>query len=126
MKIPVASCLVLAGVLAWSNAGAVEPLDTFNAHIGGYITQFDTKIRGDTQTQQGNEIDFDRDLDLAQGNAIAYAGVSWRPWTNHEFGLNYYQDDASAERRINREFEFNGTTYQANSTIHSESAIDTY
>ena len=127
MKVPVATWLALAGLaLAPSQAAAVEPLDTFSARLGGYITQFDTKVRGDTTTDRGTEIDFDKDLDLAQGNAIAYLGLTWRPWNDHEFGLNYYQDDASSERQINRTFEFNGTTYTANSTIHSESAIDTY
>jgi len=127
MKLPVATCLALAAVaLSPTQARAVEPLDVFSARIGGYITRFDTQVRGDTETERGTEIDFDRDLDLAQGNAIAYVGATWRPWTNHEFGVSYFQTDSSRERQINRDFEFNGTQYQSQSTIRSESAIDAY
>jgi hypothetical protein len=127
MKAPVATCLALAGLgFTTTQAHAVEPLDTFSARLGGYITQFDTQIRADGQTQRGNQIDLDKDLGLGQGNAIAYVGLTWRPWNDHEFGLAYYQDDASADRQIHRDFEFRGDLYTSDTTVHSERALDTY
>ena len=123
---------VVAGIAATAlsllplHARAVTPLDTFSARLGGYITQFDTKLRADGETTRGSEVDFDKDLNLGQGNAIANVSLTWRPWENHEFGLGYYQDDNSADRRIQRDIIFNGTTYPTQSTLHAESGIDTY
>jgi len=126
MKRPFAALLVAAPLLLPSVAGAVTPLDTFSARLGGYVTQFDTEVRADGQSQRGNTVDLDKDLNLGQGNAIAYVGATWRPWENHEFGIGYYQDDASADRVITRDFEFNGNPYQTNTTVHAEDSIDTY
>lgn len=124
---PLRLALALLAAAAPFAAQAVTPLDTFSGRFGGYIKQFDTEVRADGQTQQGNEIDLDRDLGLAgQGNAIAFVNATWRPLDNHEFGIGYYQDDTSATRRITRTFDFDGNTYTANSTVHAENAIDTY
>ncbi|MGY3266744.1 hypothetical protein [Lysobacter sp. HA35] len=119
-----ASFLMLAAVPM--AAQAVTPLDTFSARFGGYIKQFDTQVRADNATVQGSEVDLDRDLDLGQGNAIAYINMSWRPLDNHEFGIGYYQDDTSASRQLSRTIEFDGNTYQANAVVHAENAIDAY
>ena len=127
MKVPVATLLALASLgFTTSQARAVEPLDTFSARLGGYITQFDTKIRADGTTSRGSDIDLGKDLDLGQSNAIAHVGLTWRPWQNHEFGVGYYQNNKSGDRRIQRDISFNGTTYPTQSTLHAESGIDTY
>jgi len=127
MKIQIAIWLAAASLsLVPLESRAVEPLDVFSARIGGYITQFDTQVRADGETTRGTEIDLDRDLDLSQGNAIAYVGLTWRPWDRHEFGLGYYQNDSSATRRIQRDITFNGNTYPTQTTLHAESGIDTY
>ncbi|HEY0504146.1 MAG TPA: hypothetical protein VGD42_11705 [Lysobacter sp.] len=105
---------------------AVEPLDTFSARIGGYVTEFDTELRADGQTEEGTRLDFQRDLGLDESNTIAIVGLTWRPFDRHEFGFNYYQDDADASRVTNRTFEFDGTTYETNSTIRSEFDLDAY
>ena len=126
MKRPIAASLAVATLLLPLPTLAVTPLDVFSARLGGYITQFDTEVRADGQSQRGNTINLDRDLDLGAGNAIGYVGLTWRPWDNHEFGIGYYQDDASATKQIQRDFEFNGDLYQTNSMVHAERAIDTY
>ena len=68
---------------------ALEPLDTFSARIGGYITEFDTKVRADGQTEEGTSIDLQRDLGLDPNNVVAVIGATWRPWEKHEFSLAY-------------------------------------
>jgi hypothetical protein len=119
-----ATAILLAA--AATEAGAVEVLDTFSARVGGYITQFDTKIRADGQTDQGTRIDLERDLGMDQSNTVAFVAVAWRPWEKHEFGLSYYQDDGSATRQIDRDIEFNGNLYQTSSTVHAELNLDAY
>jgi hypothetical protein len=127
MKIHIATWLAAAALsLVPLESRAVEPLDVFSARIGGYITQFDTQVRADGETTRGTEIDLDRDLDLSQNGAIAYVGLTWRPWERHEFGLGYYQNDSSATRQIQRDITFNGNTYPTQTTLRAESGIDTY
>lgn len=128
MKIATMSLLSLAcvGLLAPSQARAVEPLDTFSFRVGGYITSWDTKVRADGQTQRGSQVELDRDFGLDDSATIGYVGLTWRPWESHEFGLTYYQDDADATRTIARDITFRDTTYQANSTVSVDVGIDAY
>ena len=105
---------------------AVETLDTFSFRVGGYITQFDTKIRADGETDEGTRIDLQRDLGMDQDNIVAFVGATWRPWEKHEFGLSYYQDDGEATRRIDRDIEFDGNLYQTSSTLRAELNLDAY
>ncbi len=105
---------------------AVEPLDTFSGRIGGYITEFDTELTADGENEEGTRLDVKRDLGLDESNTIAIVGLTWRPFDKHEFGFNYYQDDAEASRQNSRRFVFDGTTYETNSTIRSEFDLDAY
>ncbi|MBU8974574.1 MULTISPECIES: porin family protein [unclassified Lysobacter] len=120
--------LPLAVLLAMTSmqARAIEPLDTFSARIGGYITEFDTEVRADGETESGTRIDLQRDLGLDESNTVAVVGVTWRPFDNHEFGLSYYQDDASASRTTNRSITFEDTTFEAQSTLRAEVDLDAY
>lgn len=116
--------LMLAGASA--QAAAIEPLDTFNARIGGYVSRFDTNLRADGETQNGTDIDLSRDLGLDPDDTLGFVGLSWRPFERHEFGFSYYNDDASASKKLARDIEFNDTVFLANSTVRSEFKMDAY
>ncbi len=118
--------IAVAAGLASRPALAVEPLDTFSVKLGGYASRFDTRLAVDGGTSQGTEIDLDRDLDLDQDSTIGLVGVSWRPFEHHEFGLNYYQDDVSATRVLQRDIVFDGVTYDTNATVKAERDLDIY
>jgi hypothetical protein len=120
--------LLLSTLLATAalEARAAEPLDTFSARIGGYITDFDTDMRADGQSGDGTRIDLQRDLGIDQSNAIAAASLSWRPWEKHEFGLSYYRDSGDATRQIDRDIEFDGEVYETSSTLRAELDMDAY
>ena len=120
------AAVALALPLVSLDCRAIEPLDTFSARIGGYITDFDTTVRADGETETGTEVDLRRDLGLDERNTVATLGVTWRPFDNHEFGLSYYRDDAEASRRITRTIEFDGTEYEANSTVRANVDLDAY
>jgi hypothetical protein len=127
MKILVVPCLVTATLsLASFPALAVEPLDTFSVRLGGYIQNFDTQVRADGQTAAGTEIDLDRDLGIDEDTTIGYAGVSWRPWEQHEFGLTYYTTDGDATRALQRDIVFEDTVYEASAIVRSNVQVDTY
>ena len=123
----IALCASVTGVLAFApHAHAVEPLDTFSAHVSGYITSFDTEIRADGEGKRGTEIDLHRDLGLGDDNLIANVGFTWRPWENHEFAVSYYTQSADATRTIERDIEFDGTLYEASSRIRTDVDVDAY
>ena len=107
-------------------AFAVEPLDTFSARIGGYVTTFDTEVRANGVTGQGTEVDLNRDFGLDDSTAVAFVGFTWRPWEAHEFGLAYYQDDADATRQVTRNITFRDRTFAANSVLGVDVGIDAY
>jgi len=119
--------LALAGIAAVPlQALAVEPLDTFSARIGGYVSSFDTDVRANGVNNQGTEVDLNRDFGLDDSATIGYVAFTWRPWEHHEFGLAYYQDAADATRAISRDITFQDTTFRANSIVSADVGIDAY
>ncbi|HEY0334429.1 MAG TPA: hypothetical protein VGC74_12085, partial [Stenotrophomonas sp.] len=66
------------------------------------------------------------DLGLEKSNAIAFVGLTWRPFERHEFGLSYYQDSADADRNTRRDFEFNGAYYAIDTRIRANFDLDAY
>lgn len=122
----VASLLACLCVAAAPSAHAVEPLDTFSARIGGYVSRFDTELRADGQTAAGTPIELDRDLGLDQDEVIGYIGATWRPWERHEFGLSYYRTGTSSDRRLQRDIVFDDAVYQASATVRAEYDMDAY
>ncbi|TQM12116.1 hypothetical protein FB548_2041 [Pseudoxanthomonas sp. 3HH-4] len=105
---------------------AAEPLDTFSARIGGYVTTFDTEVRADGETQSGTDIDLDRDLGLDDDAVIAYVGLTWRPWDRHEFGLSYHGNGTDETRVLSRDIEFDGNVYEASATVRAEFDVKAY
>lgn len=121
-----ASVVLVPLLLLARPAGAVEPLDTFNLRIGGYATDFDTRVRADGETRQGTDIDLSRDLGLDKSNTVGLVGLTWRPFNHHQFDLSYYNDDADARRVLNRDISFKDTTYTATSTVKAKFDLDAY
>ena len=107
-------------------AAAVEPLDTFNLRVGGYLNRFDTDLRANGETTSGTDIKLDHDLGLDQGNTIGFVGLNWRPLDHHEFGFSYYNDNVSATRQLQRDITVRDTVYHANSTVRAEYKLDAY
>ncbi|MET0581688.1 MAG: hypothetical protein ABWZ08_06935 [Pseudoxanthomonas sp.] len=108
------------------SAWAVEPLDTFSARIGGYVSTFDTEVRADGETTEGTDIDLERDLGLDEEDAIGYVGLTWRPWEHHEFGLAYYGNDLEGTRVLERDISFDGEIYEASATVRTKFGVDAY
>lgn len=119
LSLAVLACVVPA-------AGAVEPLDTFSARIGGYVSTFDTEVRADGETSDGTDVDLDRDLGLDEEDAIGYVGLTWRPWEHHEFGIAYYGNDSSSTKVLERDISFDGEIYEASATVRSDFSVDAY
>lgn len=111
---------------AASSAWAVEPLDTFSARIGGYVTTFDTDVRADGETSDGTDINLHRDLGLDEEDAIGYVALTWRPWEHHEFGFAYHGNDSSGSKTLERDIEFDGDVYEASATVKTDLSVDAY
>lgn len=107
-------------------AFAIEPLDTFSARIGGYVSTFDTQVRADGATTNGTEFDLDRDLNMDPDSTIAMVGFTWRPFEQHEFSLSYREDDKDATTRLQRDIIVEDTVYPTSATVRSELSVETY
>jgi len=114
----------LALLAAATRAPAVEPVDQYNIWIAGYLTRFDTKVRADGESTTGTPVDLEQDLSLEPSNVVATIGGNWRPWEHHQFGLSYYSDNSSSTRQIQRSFQFEGQTYDANATVKARLRSD--
>ncbi|MET0654051.1 MAG: hypothetical protein ABWY94_00560, partial [Pseudoxanthomonas sp.] len=121
------SLLALAlSICVLPSAWAVEPLDTFSARIGGYVSTFDTEVRADGETSNGTDVDLERDLGLDEEDAIGYVGLTWRPWERHELGFSYYGTDLEGTRVLERDINFDGEVYEASATVRTEFSVDAY
>jgi hypothetical protein len=117
--------VLLAGLLAIpGTALAVEPLDRGSFSIGSYLTRFDTEVRVDGQFTSGSSVDLGRDLGLDPDDTIAFAKLSWRPFDRHEFGVSYFSNDVAADHRLDRDFVFEDTVYQAAATVRARYDVD--
>lgn len=115
---------LLAALLAPGTAAAVEPLDRFSFSIGTYLTRFDTQLRADGETGRGTRVDLRRDFGLDPEARIAFAGLTWRPFDRHEFGVGYFADSVEADRRLQRDIVFEDKVYEAASTVHARYDLD--
>lgn len=122
----ISTLAVLPLLLASLPAAAAEPLDTFSLRISGYAVDFDTKVRADGSTENGTPINLGRDLGLDSNNVVANIGLSWRPWQDHQFGLDVRRQSADKTRVLDRSFTFEDNLYQAQGTVRASSDIDTY
>lgn len=120
---PLATAALLAAMPGV--AAAVEPLDTFSASIGGYITRFDTRVRADGAIFDGTSIDLSRDLGLDKDDTIGFLGLSWRPFERHEIGVLYFQNGVDSEKRLERDIMFEDHLYQASATVRGYYDVDT-
>lgn len=123
-RISLVSGLLLSAIAA--PAAAVDPVDKWNFWISGYLTKFDTDMRADGEDSAGTPVDLERDLDLEPSNILATIGGSWRPWERHQFSLSYYQNDSNATRQLQRDFVFEGQTYEADATVGLDFDSDIY
>jgi hypothetical protein len=120
--LPLATAAVLATMPGI--ATAVEPLDTFSASIGGYVTRFDTRVRADGALFDGTTIDLSRDLGLDKDEMIGFLGMSWRPFERHEIGVLYFQNGVDSEKRLERDIVFEDHLYQASATVRGHYDVD--
>lgn len=114
--------LVLSAIAA--PAAAVEPVDSWNVWIAGYLTKFKTDVRADGENSTGSTVDLQRDLSLQPSDIVATIGGNWRPFEHHQFGLSYFRDHGKSTRQLQRTFEFEGQTYEANATVEARVGSD--
>jgi hypothetical protein len=130
MDVPARRVVALLSLAALSSVAlpalAVDPLDTFSARLGGYTNSFETELRADGETSEGTDVDLERDFDLNPDEVVGFAGVTWRPWEHHEFGLTYYSSEASNTNVLTRDIEFEDTIYEATSTVKTDLNVDAY
>ncbi len=105
--------VMLAGLaLAISTAASaqVTPLDEVSVSVAAAIPNNSIDINFESNTSNSG-VDFERDLGLDTDSIIAQVGATWRPWTNHQFGLTYFGNSADKTRSLDNPIEWNGVVY---------------
>ncbi|WP_372017259.1 hypothetical protein [Pseudoxanthomonas sp. 10H] len=116
--------LLAALAIPPGTAAAIEPLDTFSASVGGYVTRFDTRVRVDGDALGGTSIDLSKDLGLDADDMIGFARLTWRPFDRHEVGLSYFRNAVEADRRLERDIVFDDNVYAAAATVRGHYDVD--
>lgn len=118
--------LAFALLPAAAAAAALTPVDRASVQLGFSIPSFDTTVRADGETQGGTPVDLERDLDLDNDDLVGSLGFTWRPWENHEFSLNYFNDEADSTRQLTRDIVFDDVVYEVDSTVRARFDVDAW
>ena len=91
---------------------------------GALLSKLDTEA-GVTQKSpfvQGDLINFENDLGLADDDNAAYIAVDWRPFKRHALSLYYFELNRSATATTPRDLTFDGVTFPQG--IESDTTLD--
>lgn len=114
--------LFAATLMPATATATAAPLDTFVIRVGGFATRFDTTIR--RAEDPGDRLDFNDDLGLEDQKLIESIAVAWRPWRHHEFGVEYFDEELSGTRRLDRELELEEETFPLATTVSSTFGLE--
>lgn len=122
------SCLLVALAATTPEPVSIAPLDSISLRAGGFVTQFDLDIHRDEGDIVGgsSSIDLDRELDLAEHTLIESVGLHWLPWTQHEFGLAYFNQRLSGTRRLEQEIDLDDVTFPIATTVYSTFSLESF
>lgn len=117
-----ASLLVLCALFAPVSGAA--PLDDFSLRIGGFASRLETRLHfEETPYYDAASVDFDEELSLDEDSVVEFVGISLRPWPRHQFDLNYFDQQMSGTRRLQRDLEFEGERFVIASVVRSSLSV---
>ncbi len=101
----------------------IHPLlsDTFSFSAGGFLVNRKNKAKYGIDT-----INWEADLNGDNEALVSSANFTWRPFNKHQLQLEYFGWDDSSTATLNRSFNFDGNTYNINTTITASEKLDIY
>ena len=113
------AAVLLTAVAPAAHADPGNPLnDRFNFQLGGVLLSTSTTIRADGALR-GTEINSERDLGLKDSDRFRFDGY-WRIAPKHKIRVMYFDTNNQADKTLERDIEFNGTTYPLNMQVHAK------
>lgn len=105
-------------------AASAAPLDRFALHVGGFASRLETSLHfSETDFYDATSVDFDEELALDEENIVEFVGISSRPWPRHQFDINYFDQQMSGTRRLQRDLVFEGERFVIHSVVRSRLGI---
>jgi len=108
-----------------ANAEDIRPgQERFEVILGAFLPAFNTDVRVDGDTEDGNRVDLGKDLGVSQDETGYIAGLTWRFKEKHRIGFTYSNFTMNGRRDIDEEIEIGDTVYPVNATLRTEQKLE--
>lgn len=121
----VAIGLMGATAAAGAFADEIRPgQERFEVMLGAFLPAFNTDVRVDGDTEQGNRIDLGDRLGVNQDETGFILGLGWRFKEKHRIGLTYSNFTLNGRRTIDEAIEIGDTLYPVDATLRTEQKLE--
>jgi hypothetical protein len=108
-----------------AQADEVRPgQERFNVMLGAFLPAFNSDVRVDGETDQGNRVDLGDDLGVDQDETGYIVGFEWRFKEKHRLGFTYSNFTLNGERVIDEEITIRDEVYPVDATLRTEQKIE--
>jgi hypothetical protein len=97
--------------------------DKWGFSLGSFWQTFDTKVRLDGKTGQGDEINFEKDLGLGKNLTSAQFAGFYRFGDHSRLDLAYVPWNREHTRTIDREIHWGDNIYEAGATLNTKAKL---
>jgi hypothetical protein len=95
-------------------------IERFKLSAGFFYAVNNTNVQvSATGHAAGSEIDFEKDLGFNKGVGTFLANFQWRISSRSRINLNYYNIRRSSTHTLQKDINFDSTTYHVNATVNS-------
>jgi hypothetical protein len=97
--------------------------DKWGFSLGSFWQTFDTKVRLDGKTGQGDEINFEKDLGMGKNLTSAQFAGFYRFGDHSRLDLTYVPWKREKTRTIDKDIQWGDNIYEAGATINSKAKL---
>jgi hypothetical protein len=94
-------------------------VERFKISAGGFYIVNNTTIQVDINGADGTPIDAEKDLGFSKEVVTYIANFQWRISRRSRIALNYYNIRRNSTHTLQKDIEFDGNNYPANSSVYS-------
>ncbi len=108
-----------------ANAEDIRPgQERFEVMLGAFLPAFNTDVRVDGETTQGDRIDLGDKLGVNQDETGYIVGLGWRFKEKHRIGFTYSNFTLNGKRTIDEEVEIGDNLYPVNATLKTQQKLE--
>ena len=108
-----------------ANAEDIRPgQERFEVMLGAFLPAFDSDVRVDGETTQGDRFDLGKRLGVNEDETGYIVGLGWRFKEKHRIGFTYSNFTLTGRRTIDEEIEIGDNLYPVNTTIKTEQKLE--